>query len=149
MKKEFINDFFETRDDTLQDIKESSYNWNKFINYWSKILDEYSVDNVLNLYSYNPYGKIFKTFDDWNNDKIERRIKPKSKGIPIIEDDNVYLFAYNDKVYIKRLIMNINELVIKSDNADKETYRTQYISDERIEEVRILGKVVGLFRSKV
>jgi SOS-response transcriptional repressor LexA len=66
-----------------------------------------------------------------------------------IEDDNVYLFAYNDKVYIKRLIMNINELVIKSDNADKETYRTQYISDDRIEEVRILGKVVGLFRNKV
>lgn len=96
MKKEFINDFFETRDDTLQDIKESSYNWNKFINYWSKILDEYSVDNVLNLYSYNPYGKIFKTFDDWNNDKIERRIKPKSKGIPIIEDDKkIYVFDIN------------------------------------------------------
>ena len=64
MKKEFINYFFETRDETLQEIKESSYNWNKFINYWSKILDEYSVDNVLNLYSYNPYGKIFKTFKE-------------------------------------------------------------------------------------
>ena len=63
-----------------------------------------------------------------------------------IEDDKVYLFAYNDKVYIKRLIMNINELVIKSDNSDKETYRTQYISDDRIDNVRILGKVVALMR---
>ena len=50
----------------------------------------------MNLYSYNPYGKIFKTFDDWNNDKIERRIKPKSKGIPIIEDDKkIYVFDIN------------------------------------------------------
>ena len=32
---------------------------NKFLNYWSKILDSYSVDNILNLYSYNSYGIVF------------------------------------------------------------------------------------------
>lgn len=64
-----------------------------------------------------------------------------------IEDDKIYLFAYNDKIYIKRLIMNINELVIKSDNPDKETYRTQYLKDDRINDIKILGKVVGLMRA--
>ncbi|MDO5568595.1 MAG: hypothetical protein Q4G04_00580, partial [bacterium] len=87
MNNEFKKEFFETRDDSLKEIKISAYNWNKFLNYWANILDEYSVDNVLNLYSYNPYGKVFKSFDDWNSKDIERRIKPKSKGIPILKDD--------------------------------------------------------------
>lgn len=93
MREEFIKDFFETRDEILDSIKENPYNWNKFINYWAKILDNYSVDNVFNLYSYNPNGTVFHTFDDWNSKEIERRIKPKSKGIPILKDDNkIYVF---------------------------------------------------------
>ena len=40
------------RDSMLDDIKENKYN-NKFINYQSKILDMYSVDNALNLYYCN------------------------------------------------------------------------------------------------
>ncbi len=84
MTKEFKNQFFATRDYILSEIRENSYNWNKFINYWSNILDDYSVDNILNLYSYNSSGRTFKTFDDWNSEEIDRRIKPKSKGIPII-----------------------------------------------------------------
>lgn len=93
MNKDFLNSFISTRDDTLNEIKTSQYNWNKFINYWSKILDKYSIDNVLNLYSYNSTGKIFMTFDEWNSEEIGRRIKPKSKGIPIIDDDKkIYVF---------------------------------------------------------
>ena len=84
MNKDFLNSFISTRDDTLNEIKTSQYNWNKFINYWSKILDKYSIDNVLNLYSYNSTGRIFMTFDEWNSEEIGRRIKHKSKGIPII-----------------------------------------------------------------
>ncbi len=93
MQNEFRKDFFETRDDMLSNIKENPYNWNKFIVYWSKILDRYSVDNVFNLYSYNPSGRIYYTFDDWNSRNIDRRIKPKSKGIPILVNDRkVYVF---------------------------------------------------------
>lgn len=64
-----------------------------------------------------------------------------------IEDDKVYLFAFHNKIYLKRLIMNINELVIKSDNPDKDVYKTQYLQDDRINEIKILGKVVGLMRA--
>ena len=93
MNKEFENDFFNIRDETLKDIQGNSYAWNRFIIYWSKILDDYSIDNVLNLYSYNSSGRVFKTFDDWNSEEIGRRIKPKSRGIPIIVNDaKIYVF---------------------------------------------------------
>ena len=93
MPKKFEEDFIVTRSEILNEILETKNTWNKFLSYWSKILDSYSVDNILNLYSYNPYGKIFHTFDEWNSDVIERRIKPKSKGIPILQNDRkVYVF---------------------------------------------------------
>lgn len=93
MQYDFRKAFFETRDDILSNIRESPYNWNKFIVYWSKLLNKYSVDNILNLYSYNPYGRIYHTFDEWNNINIDRRIKPKSKGIPIlINGRKTYVF---------------------------------------------------------
>ena len=31
MNKEFQNQFFATRDDTLNEVRENQYNWNKFI----------------------------------------------------------------------------------------------------------------------
>ena len=96
MQDEFKKEFFGIRDETLEEIKKNKYNWNKFLNYWANILDDYSVDNVINLYYYNPYGKCYKTFDDWNNDKIDRRIKPKSKGIPII-DNNYKIYVFDIK----------------------------------------------------
>ena len=93
LPKKFEEDFIVTRSEILNEILETKNTWNKFLSYWSKILDSYSVDNILNLYSYNPYGKIFHTFDEWNSGVIERRIKPKSKGIPILQNDRkVYVF---------------------------------------------------------
>ena len=93
LPRKFEEDFIVTRSEILNEILETKNTWNKFLSYWSKILDSYSVDNILNLYSYNPYGKIFHTFDEWNSDVIERRIKPKSKGIPILQNDRkVYVF---------------------------------------------------------
>ena len=103
MNNEFIQEYFGIRDETFNEIRENSYNWNKFINYWSKILDKYSVDNVLNLYSYNSSGRIFMTFDDWNTEEVGRRIKPKSKGIPIIED--------NHKIYVFDIFLTILPLM--------------------------------------
>ena len=64
-----------------------------------------------------------------------------------IQDDQVYVFAYDNAIYTKRLIKNVNELVIKSDNPDKETYRTQYLNKEDMNKINIIGRVIGLVRS--
>lgn len=131
MNKDFFNEFISTRDDTLDEIKTSLYNWNKFITYWANILDKYSIDNVLNLYSYNSNGKIFMTFDEWNSEKIARRIKPKSKGIPILVDNKKnYVFdikqtygrdynKWNYNHYVDNAILRYyqTELGVKNDNS--------------------------------
>lgn len=115
MNKDFFNNFIMVRDDALNEIKKSQYNWNKFINYWSKILDKYSVDNILNLYFYNSNGRIFMTFDEWNSEEVGRRIKPKSKGIPILKDNyKVYVFDIRQTYGKDYRIWNYNHYVDNS-----------------------------------
>ena len=72
MNNDFFGEFLAIRDETLKSVQLDNNNWNKFITYWSKILDKYSVDNILNLYNYNHTGRIFMTFDEWNSEEIGR-----------------------------------------------------------------------------
>ena len=57
LNKDFFDEFSDIRDRMLKNIQLDKNSWNKFLIYWSKILDKYSVDNVLNLYTYNPTVK--------------------------------------------------------------------------------------------
>ena len=176
MSKDFLNEFISTRDDTLAEIKTSSYNWNKFIAYWANILDRYSIDNVLNLYSYNSNGKTFMTFDEWNSEQIARRIKPKSKGIPILVDNKkIYVFdikqtygrdynKWNYSHYIDNAILKYyqTELDVKNDNSknfNENFYDVIYkksllkivdnYKDTTAEEVEFIAKTMtSLFLSK-
>ena len=66
-----------------------------------------------------------------------------------IIDNQLYVFSYEGQIYVKRLIKNIDELVIISDNPDKEVYRTQYVTKNKMNNVNIIGKIVGLIRDKV
>lgn len=123
MNNKFVEEFLSNRDETFKNIKESEYSWNKFIIYWSKILDDYSVDNVLNLYSYNSSGRVFKTFDEWNSDTIDRRIKPKSKGIPILKDNyKIYVFDIKQTYGKEYRIWNYNHY---TDNSILKYYQNQ------------------------
>ena len=123
MNKKFVDEFLSNRDETFKNIKNSEYSWNKFIIYWSKILDDYSVDNVLNLYSYNSSGRVFKTFDEWNSDTIERRIKPKSKGIPILKDNyKIYVFDIKQTYGKEYRIWNYNHY---TDNSILKYYKNK------------------------
>lgn len=64
-----------------------------------------------------------------------------------IQDNKVYIFAYQENIYVKRLVKNISELVVISDNPDKEIYATQKITD--FAGLRIIGQVIGLMREMV
>lgn len=176
MQNEFRKDFFETRDDMLSNIKENPYNWNKFLAYWARILDSYSIDNVLNLYSYNPNGRVYHTFDDWNGINIDRRIKHGSKGIPIlINNRKTYVFEirqthgreykewgyhhYVDKVIllyyqVKNNFLNDNNISIEQNfyNTFKEISKNNVqnnYSNLKEEEVEFISKMMtSLFLSK-
>ena len=111
----FFQEYIATRDESLKNIQLDNSSWNKFITYWSKILDKYSVDNVLNLYMYNHTGRTFMTFDEWNSEEIGRRIKPKSKGIPIILNNwKAYVFDIKQTYGKDYKIWNYNHFVDKS-----------------------------------
>ena len=111
----FFQEYIATRDESLKNIQLDNSSWNKFITYWSKILDKYSVDNVLNLYMYNHTGRTFMTFDEWNSEEIGRRIKPKSKGIPIILNNwKAYVFDIKQTYGKDYKVWNYNHFVDKS-----------------------------------
>lgn len=63
---------------------------------------------------------------------------------PII-DDNVYLFRYNNELFIKRLVKNVDQIVCISENP---RFQDRIIEPQG-DNFAIIGKVVGLFRSKV
>ena len=62
-----------------------------------------------------------------------------------IKDDRVYVFCYKDEIFVKRLIKNIDEIIVKSDNPDP-MYRPRYIEGEDMNNVIIVGQVVGIVR---
>ncbi len=62
-----------------------------------------------------------------------------------ITDNHIYVFCYNDEIFIKRLSKNVDEIIIKSDNPDS-AYRTRIIEKENINNIFIIGEIVGLIR---
>jgi phage repressor protein C with HTH and peptisase S24 domain len=64
-----------------------------------------------------------------------------------IRDNNIYVFTYHDKIFCKRLIRNIDNIVITSDNPDKSIYPTSTIYREEMNDIHIIGRIAGLMRS--
>lgn len=62
-----------------------------------------------------------------------------------IKDNRVYVFCYCNEIFIKRLSKNINEIIIKSDNPDP-IYRARIIEKEDMNNIIIIGEIVGLMR---
>lgn len=78
-------------------------------------------------------------------------LRPKDKLIvehwqgEQIKDNQVYVFCYKDEIFVKRLIKNIDEIIVKSDNPDP-MYRPRFIEKEDMNNVLIVGEIVGLMR---
>lgn len=61
-----------------------------------------------------------------------------------IKDHRVYLFRYNDELFIKRLVKNIDQIVCISENKE---FENRVISN--LKSFSVIGEVVGLIREKV
>lgn len=64
-----------------------------------------------------------------------------------IKDNDIYIFFYNDKIFCKRLVQNIDSVVVISDNPDKTIYPTSVIEKEKMNDIHLIGRIVGLMRS--
>lgn len=67
--------------------------------------------------------------EHWNGDQII--------------DNQVYVFCYENEIFVKRLTKNINQLVIKSDNT---FYDVIKLTGSELNKIIIVGQIVGLFR---
>ena len=61
-----------------------------------------------------------------------------------IVDNKVYVFCYGTEIFTKRLSKNLDEILIKSEN---ENYGLKTIRGEDMNEIRIIGQVVGIVRT--
>ena len=59
-------------------------------------------------------------------------------------DNKIYVFCYKDDIFVKRLSKNVDEIIVKSDNP---SYNTKYIKNQEINDIIIIGKIVGIIRS--
>jgi phage repressor protein C with HTH and peptisase S24 domain len=90
----------------------------------------------------NAYGdSMLETIKDGDKLIIEH-----TESEPI-QDNKIYVFCYDNQIYVKRLINNIDELVVVSDNPDKTIYKTKYISKADRDNLYLIGQVVGLARN--
>ena len=60
-----------------------------------------------------------------------------------IIDNAIYLFMYENEVFVKRLSKNINEVIITSDNKD---YPQIILKKDEINNLYVIGKVFGFAR---
>jgi phage repressor protein C with HTH and peptisase S24 domain len=63
---------------------------------------------------------------------------------PII-DNHVYIFCYDNDLYVKRLYKNIDEIIAKSDNPDP-IFKVKSIPKEEWNNLQLIGEIVGLMR---
>lgn len=61
-----------------------------------------------------------------------------------IQDNKVYVFCFNNEFFVKRLSKNLDEIIIKSDNPE---YRVRTINGNTINELILIGKIVGVIKS--
>ena len=73
---------------------------------------------------------------------IIRKIKEKEQVI----DNRVYIFTFGNTIYVRRLVMNVNQLVVISDNKELCGFEPIVLKGSELKEVKILGQIVGLMR---
>ena len=61
-----------------------------------------------------------------------------------IQDNKIYVFCFNNEFFVKRLSKNLDEVIIKSDNPE---YRIRTISVDNVNEMSLIGKIVGVIKS--
>lgn len=61
-----------------------------------------------------------------------------------IIDNKIYVFCYKSEIFVKRLSKNVDEILIKSDNPN---YGQKVVTNEDMNEIKIIGQVVGITRS--
>ena len=63
-----------------------------------------------------------------------------------ISDNHIYVFRFEDNIFIKRLVLNLDQIVVKSDNKE---YQTRNIEKDKLNDFQIIGRIVGIWREEL
>lgn len=94
-----------------------------------------------NIHTYSVINAIGDSMTPYINDKDKLIIQHWSGEQ--IQDNRVYVFRLGENLYVKRLVDNIDQIVIKSDNT---IYPIRFLDKKECENMQIIGRIVGLMR---
>ena len=103
----------------------------------TKLIDGFSKNNEYSMINASG-NSMSPTISDGDKLLIEHW---KSEQI---QDNKIYVLCFNQEFFVKRLSKNLDEIIIKSDNPE---YRTRTISGSTIDELTVIGKVIGIVKS--
>ncbi len=63
-----------------------------------------------------------------------------------ISDNRIYVFRFYDNIFVKRLVLNLDQIVVKSDNKE---YQTRNIEKAEADNFQIIGRIVGIWREEI
>ena len=106
-----------------------------------KIPEKCFIKPISRVAKYSVINAVGDSMSPTINDK-DRLIIQHCENEPI-QDKSIYIFCYDDQLYCKRLYSNIDEIVVKSDNPE---FKIKYIPKENMNNMHIIGQVVGLMR---
>lgn len=75
--------------------------------------------------------------------EIQKKLGMPTENITVLIPYRPYIFSYKDEIFIKRLVKNINQLIIIPEN---KLYDTIKLQGEELKEINIIGQIVGLMR---
>ena len=78
-------------------------------------------------------------------DKDKLIIRQTDKNEQII-DNRVYIFSFENQIFVKRLIKNINQLIIISDNKAQCGFDPIILKGTELDKITIFGQIAGLMR---
>ena len=62
-----------------------------------------------------------------------------------IRDNRIYIFRFYDNIFVKRLVLNLDQIIVISDN---EKYQQRTIERSEVDNFQIIGRIVGIFRTE-
>lgn len=77
-----------------------------------------------------------------DNDKL---VVEHCKNGQQIDDNRIYVFRFYDNIFVKRLVLNLDQIVVKSDNKE---YSTRNIERFDADNFELIGRIVGIWREE-
>lgn len=62
-----------------------------------------------------------------------------------IRDNKIYVFRFHDNIFIKRLVLNLDQIIVKSDNKE---YPARHIERGDLDNFQLIGRIVGIMREE-